>query len=112
MGVVVGQGGFLCIPCRRHVDLIGCEPFSMDDVGRHVNKHQCKRCDMSSLFKAKHKGKMGGNVVKSKTKQVWAWQLSNVCRYLTAVPYNHPRGAVIWVRLSDEVNLENTSLGG
>lgn len=32
-------------------------------------------------------------------KWCWAWVLSNVIRYDEPIPYDHPRGAVIWVSL-------------
>jgi len=30
----------------------------------------------------------------------WAWELANVKKYNTPIPYQHPRGAVIWVNLN------------
>lgn len=94
-----GRDVFLCIPCRRRVDLIACKPLSLDGVARHVHRHCCKRCDMLEFFKAKYKGTVAGRGVKNKRKQIWAWEISNVKRYRTPVQYNHPQGAIIWVRL-------------
>lgn len=33
-------------------------------------------------------------------KWCYAWELSNVIKYKKPIPYCHPRGAVIWVKLN------------
>ena len=30
----------------------------------------------------------------------WAWILNNVVKYKNPIPYQHPQGAVIWVKLT------------
>src|SRR5258708_28799155 len=39
-------------------------------------------------------------------KQTFAWVLQNPKRLRAPVPYNHPSGAVIWVRLKPDVEQE------
>ncbi|MBO8171923.1 MAG: ASCH domain-containing protein [Bacillaceae bacterium] len=35
-------------------------------------------------------------------KKTYAWRLANPKKFLMPVPYKHPNGAVIWVRLQEE----------
>lgn len=36
-------------------------------------------------------------------KWCYAWRLTQIKRYDKPIPYEHPKGAVIWVNLSDEI---------
>lgn len=48
---------------------------------------------LSKLYgKRSHKNK--------KAKWCYAWELSNIIKYKKPIPYCHPRGAVIWVKLN------------
>ncbi len=38
-------------------------------------------------------------------KWCWAWHLANIHQFQIPIPYQHPRGAVIWVNLSESFNL-------
>ena len=39
---------------------------------------------------------------KSLTKPIHIWFMDNVIRYDKPIPYKHPRGAVIWVKLQPD----------
>lgn len=61
--------------------LVGCAVIEdLEDVTAYYSHH---RVDDLSLLK----------------KWKWAWILDNVIRFDTPKPYNHPKGAVIWVKL-------------
>lgn len=61
--------------------LLGCgDPLCNDEAIRHAKAHQVE--DLSLLEKWKY-----------------PWFLENPKRYKNPIPYNHPKGAVIWVRL-------------
>ncbi|MFV7772442.1 hypothetical protein [Shewanella marisflavi] len=38
-------------------------------------------------------------------KWCWAWHLENIQQYANPISYQHPQGAVIWVNLSESLNL-------
>jgi hypothetical protein len=43
----------------------------------------------------------------------YAWSISNAKRYDKPIPYNHPKGAVVWVNIDEEnVTGSNTVIGG
>lgn len=62
----------------------GHEKPSMDDLICNSDKHRVE--DMPLLDKWRY-----------------VWQLEQAERFKVPIPYNHPRGAVIWVRLEDQV---------
>lgn len=47
-----------------------------------------------------------GHLPRLPYKQIFAWVLQNPKRLRQPVPYNHPPGAVIWVRLKADVERE------
>lgn len=51
------------------------------DYFKHTNRHRITRRDDIAH------------------KYSWAWQLANVERFEKPIPYDHPQGAVIWVKL-------------
>ena len=66
------------------VDVAG--PLSKKDLLDNMNKH----CVPESLF-----------ADTLPYKKTYAWVLKNAERLEEPVPYNHPSGAVIWVKLRD-----------
>ncbi len=44
---------------------------------------------------------------KFKYQTIWAWTLSNAVLYSERVPYQHPRGAVSWVKLAQPALSKN-----
>jgi len=50
------------------------------DAALNCDKHQVDNLDLLKKWK-------------------WPWLLANPNRYPSPVPYNHPKGAVIWVKL-------------
>lgn len=64
-------------------------PLAVNDLRANAKKLNAKPSDFSEPL---HYGD-----------KTHAWVLSNVKRLKKPVPYQHPSGAVIWVRLSDAV---------
>lgn len=66
-------------------DLVGVVgPLSTSQLRQHASKHRSAAAELRNGF--------------GYTK-IYAWQLENVVRLPEPIPYNHPSGAVIWVRL-------------
>jgi hypothetical protein len=60
-------------------------PLSMGDLKANVDKHQVLREDLMNVTK--------------RYKNVYAWVLRNAERLKEPVSYEHPKGAVVWVRI-------------
>lgn len=74
-GLIVGE-----------VDLIDCKgPLSNKEYTKNKDKHKS-----SSLFRDRH------------YKKTYAWILKNPQLYNKSIPYSHPQGAIIWVKLPDK----------
>lgn len=67
-------------------ELVNCiGPLDEETYSNNSNKH----CSSSNF--------------KDKTyKNLFAWELKNAKRYVKPKPYNHPAGAIIWVKLEDK----------
>jgi hypothetical protein len=63
-------------------------PLSVGDIKRNARKLGSTARDIGS---------------RTPYRNTYAWVLKNVKRLRTPVPYRHPPGAVIWVRLPDAV---------
>jgi len=76
------------------VEIVNSIPLSLRYLKDKIHKHQVD--DFSLLEK--------WNV---------AWVLKNEKRYINPVPYNHPKGAVVWVKLTEQVkeNIERVRNG-
>lgn len=71
------------------VDLVGAHgPLTPDELAPFEDRH---RVDPGSV--AAYSGPKG----------LYGWEMTNAQRFETPVPYLHPRGAVIWVRLDPPV---------
>lgn len=76
-GMIVGEA-----------DLVDSLEFDFKDsvtCWEHQSKHGLTFEDFPKLDKWSH-----------------AWVLENVIKYKRPIPYNHPQGAVIWVKLNQE----------
>lgn len=68
-------------------DVVGCiGPIALDELRRQHDKH---RIPLASLGESPYP-------------KTYAWVLANAVRFQMPLPYQHPSGAVIWVRLSPE----------
>lgn len=67
------------------VDLVDCIPCPVGIFNTNIDKHRIE--DLSGAFRYN---------------QTWAWVLENPVKYDEPVPYKHPQGAVIWVKLGEE----------
>ncbi len=78
---LIEAGSGLVVGTANLTDSLG--PFSGEELRRHFAKHRL-------AFE------MAGRAV-----QKWnhAWALEGARRLETPIPYTHPKGAVIWVRL-------------
>lgn len=58
-------------------------PLAAPDLERHADRHRVTADQLLALSYP----------------QVYAWELAEVMAYPTPRPYDHPRGAIIWVKL-------------
>ena len=58
----------------------------------------CIKLDISE-YKKSIKKHCIDNVSKLPYKSIYAWVISNPIRYKSSIPYKHPKGAIIWVKL-------------
>lgn len=75
-GIVVGTA-----------DLVGCLALTRDEYLQGEAYH-CIPADQANVVRYKH---------------IYAWVMSNPERVTPPIPYQHPRGAVIWVHLPFEI---------
>ena len=68
-GLIVGE-----------VNLLGCSHIPIKPNGKYFNKHKVEDTGLLKKWK-------------------YPWILSHAKRYDNPIPYKHPRGAVIWVKL-------------
>jgi hypothetical protein len=74
------------------VDLVDVHgPFSRTEIAPFEHLHRVPASSVSTY---------GG------PKGLYAWEMANAVRFETPVPYTHPQGAVIWVRLDPPVVTE------
>jgi hypothetical protein len=67
-------------------DIVASIPQNTPSLIRHCLKHRISRGDCYNVrYASPH-----------------AWVLENAVRYETPVPYDHPQGAVIWVKLGGD----------
>jgi hypothetical protein len=64
-------------------------PLTRADLEKNVSKH-CLDVNGIEDFLGRYK-------------KCYAWELTEVSKLKTTVPYKHPNGAVIWVNLEDSV---------
>lgn len=67
------------------VEVIG--PLTLKDMKDNAKRIGCKSSELTSTY----------------YKNTYAWVLGNIERLPQPVPYKHPSGAVIWVKLSNSV---------
>lgn len=69
-GLIVGE-----------VTLLGSgQPLTEDEAKRHIGAHQVKDIELLKKWR-------------------YPWFLEDARRYKTPIPYDHPKGAVTWVRI-------------
>lgn len=79
---LIRSGSGLIVGSAALIDCIG--PLSDEEFLANKSKHM-----VNSLSQV-------GNY-----KSVYAWVLSNVKKFDNPIPYNHPQGAIIWVKIPD-----------
>jgi hypothetical protein len=87
---LIRQGSGLIVGAADLLDVVG--PMSPAALVREANKTGNAHLDVSYL-------------------RSFAWVLGNVRRLATPVPYSHPNGAVVWIRLPQEVARITTAPG-
>lgn len=66
--------------------LTDCFEIPFSEFELHVDKHRVSDLSVIASYQ-----------------KIYAWVLSNPIRYSTPIPYTHPRGAIIWVNISEEI---------
>lgn len=69
------------------VELIDCIPCTVGRFMAYKEKHCIKEQKMAFHYN-----------------QAWAWVVKNPVIFSEPVPYSHPQGAVIWVKLHDLIH--------
>jgi hypothetical protein len=80
---LIRSGSATIVGTCRIADCTG--PYELTDL---VNKQKYHQIPAELLY-----GKF------SKYKRLYSWHLDDVCAWKVPVKYNHPNGAVIWVKL-------------
>ena len=75
---LIQSGTGLVIGC---CELIDCIKLDINEFKKTIKKHRVY------------------NVNKLPYKSTYAWIITNPFRYKTPIPYKHPKGAIIWVKL-------------
>jgi hypothetical protein len=65
-------------------NLVGCSSIPIKADDKYFDKHRVSDTDLLE-------------------KWCYPWMLSDIHRYVDPVPYNHPKGAVVWVNIPDVV---------
>ena len=78
---LIESGTGLIVGC---CELVDCIKLSFNDFKQNLNKH-CVQGDNLPY------------------KNTFAWVMANAHRYTVPKKYKHPKGAIIWVKLKDEV---------
>ena len=78
---LIESGSGLVIATAEVVDCHG--PFTRTDLINHISKTQYN--PQNTILKYK---------------QTYAWELKNIKVFSKPIPYKHPQGAIIWVKVS------------
>lgn len=92
---IIESGSGTVVGTSELVDVVG--PLSMDDLRRNIGKHCVPRSQLGSDLPYR---------------RTHAWVLGRARRLPQPVPYDHPRGAVIWVNLPASVASKVRRAGG
>ena len=84
IALIKGGSGLIVGKCNI-VDVIG--PISTDELKLNLDKH----CVPIECFE-----KIFGGY-----KKIYAWVLDNAQEYDDHIPYEHPKGAIIWVNINE-----------
>ncbi|MEQ2561253.1 ASCH domain-containing protein [Sutterella wadsworthensis] len=57
------------------------------------------KLSVDDYYKSECYHKIDTEIIKYPYKTTYAWKLSNIKKYQKPLPYQHPRGAVIWVNI-------------
>ena len=76
--------GKICGTCKL-TGVIG--PLNSEDLRSNMDKHQIPSDDLLDII--------------SRYSKPHAWVFNDIKRLKSPIPYNHPKGAVIWVRVGD-----------
>ena len=83
----------VCIGCGGKIigeaTIVDCRPMT-GAMYKQVNMHRVQNFDMIQSWK--------------EGTQLWAWVFTNPRKYTTAIPYDHPRGAINWVKIPKLLN--------
>ena len=83
-GVISGEAWLSDCFCLRDVDSSGEYKLTHGSLEGSFEKHRCTAEEINTYCEGR----------------VYAWVLEKVTKYETSYPYQHPQGAVIWVRTS------------
>lgn len=75
------------------VELIDSKPLSYADYIENEDKHCISVCKENKL----------------PYKKTYAWVLKNPIQFEKPIPYSHPRGAIIWVKLDGRIKHGDTN---
>ena len=85
---IAAKGTGTIIGAVRLLDVHG--PFSSEEIGEYEHLHRVLSDDTST-----YSGPQG----------LYAWEMTGAVRFATPVPYRHPQGAAIWVRLDPPIEI-------
>ena len=80
IGLIQSGSGLIVGSC----EIMDSYQIAIDDYKTNKLKHRIKSVD------------------KLPYKNTYAWVIKNAKRYDNPIPYNHPKGAIIWVNLNSE----------
>lgn len=83
---LIRSGSGLVVGACDLVDVLG--PLTLSEMRKNIEKH---RIPLSYLKRG------------LPYKKTYAWVLRNIKPLKKAVPYEHPQGAVIWVKLAETI---------
>ena len=78
-------------------------PLTAAELARTENKHRIAELQKGEFKDRKRRKSKRGGQDGLPYPMTYAWELGNVKRLKKPVPYKHPYGAVIWVRLPDDL---------
>lgn len=82
---------------------IGLIPSGSGAIVATAQIVDCRELDRSSFEANRGKHRSSASFDEQGYERVFAWELRDVRALPAPVPYEHPRGAIVWVRVPDAV---------